>query len=74
MTNDDPRSPPATGKPVLSDKGRRAEAERQARAAAALRENLARRKRQQRARAVASKPVTSEAAVGEPDLESPDVE
>ena len=50
MTRDDRRAPPPD-KPVLSARGRRAEAERQARAAAALRENLARRKRQQRARA-----------------------
>jgi len=42
--------------PNLSQAGHRAKAESEARQAAALRENLARRKQQQRARAVASAP------------------
>jgi hypothetical protein len=63
MTSDDRRSP--TGKPALSAKGRRAEAERQARAAAGLRENLAKRKRQQRARTAGAQP----GRTPEPDVE-----
>jgi hypothetical protein len=42
--------------PNLSPAGHRAKAENEARQAAALRENLARRKQQQRARAAASTP------------------
>jgi hypothetical protein len=51
MADGDSDQKPPAQRPVLSDKGREAEAERQAREAAALRQNLARRKRQQRARA-----------------------
>jgi hypothetical protein len=40
-------------KPILTEAGRREAAERHQRQAAALRENLAKRKAQQRARAVA---------------------
>ena len=42
--------------PILSPAGHQAQAENRARQAAALRENLARRKQQQRARAAASAP------------------
>ena len=42
--------------PNLSQAGHRAKVENEARQAAALRENLARRKQQQRARAAASAP------------------
>jgi hypothetical protein len=41
-------------KPILTEAGRQEAAERHLRQAAALRENLAKRKAQQRARAVAS--------------------
>jgi len=51
MTDKSAKTPP-----TLSRAGHRAKAESEARQAAALRENLARRKQQQRAQAVASAP------------------
>jgi hypothetical protein len=54
MIDGDSKPKPPAQRPVLSDKGQEAEAERRARQAAALRQNLARRKRQQRARVAGS--------------------
>jgi hypothetical protein len=51
MTDEQANKGPAPKAPALSPAGQRAQADHQARQAAALRENLARRKRQQRARA-----------------------
>jgi hypothetical protein len=68
MTSRDRQTPP----PVLSAQGRPAEAERRQRAAAALRENLAKRKRQQRARAADTNQGTDEGTPGpksKPDVE-----
>ena len=52
-------------KPILSEAGRREQAERERRRAAALRENLRKRKAQQRARA-GERPAADGAASDEP--------
>jgi hypothetical protein len=56
MSEKVPVARPLKGRPILSDQGRLAADARSERQAAALRENLLKRKRQQRARAAGSTP------------------
>jgi len=56
MSKKEPDEAAATGRPALSEEGRRAARTRSDRQAAALRENLLKRKRQQRARDKAPAP------------------
>jgi hypothetical protein len=68
MTSRNRQTPP----PILSARARQAETERRQRAAMALRENLVKRKRQQRARAADTDQGTHEGTPGpnsKPDVE-----
>ena len=56
MANHDEHPGRAKAKPLVTPRARQTEAERREREAAALRENLARRKAQQRARQVQPQP------------------
>jgi hypothetical protein len=60
MTKKDHAEAPSAGRPSLSDEGRRAVRDKGERQAAALRENLLKRKRQKRARGQAQTPLPTE--------------
>jgi len=60
MTKKDPHQAPSAGRPSLSEEGRRAARDRSERQAAALRENLLKRKHQQRSRRQTEAPLPPE--------------
>lgn len=60
MSEKKPDESPAAGRPILSGQGRRTADAANDRRAAALRENLLKRKRQKRARGLAQGPLTTQ--------------